>query len=231
LPKISPRVKGIMISGRTLPATHVGGDYFDYWKITKNKIGLILADVSGKGMPAAMHVQKMQGILQAARGRLTTSNEILLELQAHLSKGLESKSFVTAVSCVIDTVSGQMELSQAGHLPVLHLRGNRIQNLKPPGLWIGKTSSRTFRSSLKAMAVRLKKEDVVLFYSDGCIEARNCRGAEFGLNRLKKAVSARTGNAREVLKSCFEEIRHFSGHAPQGDDMTMIAITVSSTFT
>lgn len=224
VPKARPSIKGLDVFGKSIPATHVGGDYFDYIKLDHDKLGVVVADVSGKGMPAAMYVQKMQGIIRSTPPELTSPGDILLRLQKHLSDSMDSTSFVTAAACVVDPTKRTMEVAEAGHTPVLLVRKGKVRLLKPAGVWIGKTSSDIFEQHLVPLSMGLEKNDSVVFFSDGITEAKNGKGMEFGLARLKKTVSASKGDARTLVEECLQAVKDFVGTEPQSDDITIIAV-------
>jgi serine phosphatase RsbU (regulator of sigma subunit) len=227
LPRKHPHFPGLDVAGKTTPATQVGGDYFDYLKPGKDKLGIIVADVSGKGMPAAMYVQKMQGIVRSNAKKMQDPSQTLRALQEHLCDSMESSSFVTAVTALFDTKAGTLHIAQAGHMPVLHCRKNKTRLLKPPGIWIGKTSADVFEKSLRVESISLLPGDTIVFYSDGLVEAKDARGKEFGLTRLRKCLGAmRPGKASDVVERCFKEVRKFTGNQSQSDDITVVAVRI-----
>lgn len=228
VPKTSPSIKGLDVFGKSIPATHVGGDYFDYIRLDRNKLGIVIADVSGKGMPAALYVQKIQGIIRSSPPDVTSPAEILLRLQKHLTDSMDSTSFVTAAVCVIDSAQQILEVAQAGHTPGLLVRKGKVRLLKPAGVWIGKTSSDIFAQHLTPLSMGLKTKDSVVFFSDGMTEAKNGKGTEFGLSRLKKTVTTSKGNARTLVEDCLQAVKDFVGTEPQLDDITVIAAKFAS---
>ncbi|MBI4429758.1 MAG: response regulator, partial [Ignavibacteriales bacterium] len=153
LPQRDPEVPGLDVHGEMIPALQVGGDYFDYLRLPEDKFGVIVADVSGKGMPAALYVQKMQGILQSSKDRLSTAREIMNHLQAHLGSTLEAATFITAVAAVFDRRRSTVEVARAGHLPLLVRRGRRIQEVKPPGVWLGKAEMKAFEGMMQPVSL------------------------------------------------------------------------------
>ena len=189
---------------------------------------VVVADVSGKGMPAALYVQKMQGILQASTDRFTTAKELLIHLQTHLGSTLGPSSFITAVAAVFDPGRSVAEIVRAGHLPVLLRRGRRVQEIKPSGLWLGKSDFKSFGQALQTATIDLKAGDILLFFTDGIVETNNPRGVEFGLQRLKKLVSHSNGSARSLVSQCFKGVRAFAQRSPVLDDKTLVAVKISS---
>jgi phosphoserine phosphatase RsbU/P len=226
LPRKQPRMAGLEVFGKTIPATEVGGDYFDYLKLDRRRLGVIVADVSGKGMPAAMYVQKMQGIVQSSRKRMTGATDILAELQEQLSESMEMNSFITAVVALFDLDARTLQISQAGHLPVLFVRGRTVRLLKSPGMWIGKSSTQTFLKHLCSESIETRVGDCFVFYSDGVVEARNRKGREFGLRRLREFVRGSRASARGLVDRCFSEVKEFSENHAQADDITIVAVKV-----
>ncbi|HLF20254.1 MAG TPA: SpoIIE family protein phosphatase, partial [Bacteroidota bacterium] len=214
LPQKDPDVPVLEIHGQMVPALQVGGDYFDYLPLSGNKFAVIVADVSGKGMPAALYVQKMQGIVQSSKDRFSTAKEILVHLQNHLGMSVEPSSFITAVAAVFDIEKSVVEIVRAGHLPVLMRRGKRIREIKPPGLWLGKSHAQSFDLVMQPATMEFKSGDVFLFYTDGIVESSNSRGAEFGLARLKRLVSKNNGTARKVVSRFFNAVEAFVGRSP-----------------
>jgi serine phosphatase RsbU (regulator of sigma subunit) len=227
LPRSQPRLRRLDVCGKTVPANQVGGDYFDYLKPGKSRFGIIVADVSGKGLPAAMHVQKVQGIVQSNAAIAASAPELLKRVQEHMGPSLEPSFFITAVIAYFDFDAMEMEIVRAGHLPALLLRNRRIRQLKPRGIWIGGTSKPAFEEVLRVQKLPLQPGDIILFYSDGFTEARNERGNEFGLLRLTRCMLKGSRlDATSLVDHCFRTVRLFSGEETQVDDMTVVAVRV-----
>ena len=226
LPRTQPRMRGLDVYGRTVPAEQVGGDYYDYVRPGKQKLGIVVADVSGKGMPAAMYVQKIQGIVQSNAGDATDPAYILRALQQHMSDSMESSSFITAVVGLFDVETRSLQVAQAGHLPLLHIRDKKIRLLKPQGLWIGKTSAGKFEKNLRVLKVEIRSGDAILFYSDGLVEAKNRAGTEFGIRRVRSLATGKHATAMTLVDHYFKAVREFSGNEVQSDDITIVAIKV-----
>ena len=229
LPRIQPKMRGLEVFGKTVPATQVGGDYFDYIDLANGKLCLLIADVSGKGMPAALYVQRMQGIVQSSAHDIQSATDVLKTLQKHMKDSLDPGSFVTAAALMIDTRAQTLEVAQAGHLPVLQARNRKIAELKPEGVWIGRSSAAMFETSLAEKTIETRDGDIFLLYTDGLVEAKNRKGEEFGMERLKDVVADRHLNARSLVERCFKEVRKFSGSQGQLDDMTIVALKVVGT--
>lgn len=226
LPKASPAMKGIDIFGTMIPATHVGGDYFDYLPLDGGNLAIIVADVSGKGMPAALHVQKMQGIAQSSKSVIKSPTDLLTQLEEHLGATMDAMSFVTAVAAVIDIRARTLTIANAGHPPVLHVRGKKVEEIKPEGLWIGSLSKPQFRATLEALEVPMKKGDRFVFFTDGVIESMNERGEEFGMDRFKKLLLRSSGSSRQLSEAIRRQLERFAGESDQHDDITIVTLHI-----
>ena len=226
LPRRAPKIAGMDIFGVSVPAAHVGGDYFDYLKLGKGRLGVLIADVAGKGMPAALLVQKMQGIVQSTKSLETTSASILMRLQENLAVSLPPELFVTAASMVFDIRLRQVQISNAGHVPVLLKRGGSIRTIKPNGIWVGPGSVGMFEKHLEMVSLDLKKNDVFFMFTDGALEAADEKGREFGLNRIRKLLASGQNSVRKIIKKCLDEIAQFSGSVAQADDITAVAVRI-----
>ena len=226
LPGRAPKITGLDIFGVSVPATHVGGDYFDYVKLDRGRLGVLIADVAGKGMPAALVVQKMQGIVQSTKSRETTSASLLAKLQENLAATLPPELFVTAASMVFDLRLRQVQISNAGHVPVLLKRGGSVRTIKPNGIWVGPASVGIFEKHLEMANLDLKKNDVFLMITDGALEANDEKGREFGLSKIRKLLALRHDNAKRLVKRCLDEISEFSGSVAQADDITAVAVRI-----
>lgn len=226
LPPRSPRFKGIDVFGTMIPATHVGGDYFDFLSIRPGVFGLLVADVSGKGMPAALYVHKMQGVIQASRSALSGAADILVRLQEHVGRTMEAASFVTAVAAVFDAKQGTVEVASAGHPPVFHKRGNRLFEIPAQGMIIG-SMDLPFAETLKPVTVRAEYEDVFFFYSDGVSEAMNANQEEFGFDRLKQLFVETNGTSRTMVGKSLKQVGAFVNQEPQSDDITLVTARIT----
>lgn len=227
LPAQSPRVAGLDVSGIMIPATHVGGDYFDYLSLGPDRFGVIVADVSGKGMPAALYVHKMLGVVHASRAMASSAADLLFRLQEHLGSSLESDSFVTAVVAVFDVKHHTVDIASAGHPPVFFKRGNRLFEVPAGGMIIGQAIGTLFSELLKPAQILTEPGDTFFFYSDGIPEAMNSRQEEFGFDRMKRMIAGVDGTAQGIVRQCLRHVRKFTGDEPQSDDITILTVTMT----
>ena len=226
LPKRPPRIRGLDLWGTMTPATHIGGDYFDFVRLGSGNLAVVVADVCGKGMPAALHVQKMQGIVHASRAHVETASQILLQLQEHLGPSLGTASFVTVAAAVVDQSRRTMDVAGAGHPPVLLRRGTTIESLKAEGMWVGPTIGRSFAEMLQPVTIPYQPGDTFVFYTDGVLESMNPTQEEFGMARWQNALLQAEGTSRSLVQAGFKELRNFAGVEPQSDDITIVAVGI-----
>ena len=224
LPANPPSCEKLDIWGMTIPATHVGGDYYDYVWLNQTKLCVIVADVCGKGMPAALYVQKMQGVVHASSGAVNSAAEVLLKLQEHIGSSMEVASFVTATVAAFDLTENRVEIASAGHPPAIMKRGNSLDTIDASGMWIGQTLNYSFADQLKTVAIQCRKGDTFLFYTDGVTESMNAREEEFGCDRLRRALGSGKGGSKSLVNRCLARVRVFSAKEPQADDITMVAV-------
>ncbi len=228
LPRESPGIKGLDIYGRMLASTYVGGDYFDFVKLQNNMLGVIVADVAGKGMPAALCVQKMQGILQSSAKKIINAEDILIVLQKYLGSTLESLVFVTAIALVFDLDNFFVEIARAGHTPLLLKRNNKVHTITTPGTFISGFLEELFFKSLHQKKIELKDGDSFLLFTDGVIESTNPEGKLYGISRLKEWFISTDNSSLGLVDKCFGEIQKFSSGFFQTDDMTIVSIKVNA---
>lgn len=225
LPRRSPRTSGLDVYGTMLPATYVGGDYFDYPDTGDKRFGVIVADVSGKGLAAALYVHAMQGVVRASGA--TSPTDVLLRLQKHLGVTMDPSSFLTASVAFFDPERRRVDIACAGHPPVMYRRGTILFEVPADGTVIGPSTDSFFEKLLRPASLELNDGDVFYFYSDGITEAMNESGEEFGTSRLKQALAVAQGTARLSANRLLSGVRNFVGRHVQSDDMTVVTVRVT----
>ena len=227
LPARAPAVDGYRISGLNSPARHVSGDYFDYLQIDEHHWGIVIADVSGKGIPAALITGMCRTMMRGAAPGCTSAAEALRQVNRQLYPDIKEDMFVSMLYLVLDTRSGDVTMARAGHDPPLLYRatGRQVVPLSPPGIAAGVDSGDVFDRVLADETVKLGPGDGILLYTDGATEALDRHEAEFGLARLTQAVQANAPKGAEAtVANIADELREFAGEAPQYDDITLISI-------
>ncbi len=229
LPKESPRIKGLDIASRCVPAKEVGGDYFDFVELTPRRLCVAVGDVSGKGTQAAFYMTLAKGFLRALSGKTKSAKEVLDEINKLFYQNVERGAFVSMVYGVFDLGKKKLSVARAGHNPILvkRVKGKEIEVIQPEGLALGLEEGKTFSRTLEQVELPLRKGDVYVFYTDGFTEAMNSRKEEFGDGRLVKTLAdSTTTSAQGVLDEVFDAVRKFAGRAKQHDDMTIVVVRV-----
>jgi phosphoserine phosphatase RsbU/P len=227
LPAEAPKLNGFEISGLNVPARQVSGDYFDYIKVDEERLGVAIADVSGKGVPASLIMAICRSVLRSQAIGNPSPADVLQKVNRQLYPDIKEDMFISTAYLILDHVRGSVTLARAGHdAPFLYTHKTQtVTPLKPPGMVVGIDSGDVFDRLTKDVAVPLERDDCILLYTDGITEALDDQGNEFGLERTIEAVrdSARKG-AEAIVTRLIDDLRNFVGSTPQNDDITLIAI-------
>lgn len=227
LPRENPLVPGLAIAGACISATEVGGDYYDYLGCGNGKFGVLVGDVSGKGTSAALYMSRLQGIVRALQHLHHTPARLLTAVNDLIHGAIEKTSFITLTYAVFDLDKKRVTLSRAGHNATLYLQNDDHHFLIPSGLGLGLTSRELFEKGLEEVSLKLNPQEILVFYTDGLIEARNLSGEEFGEDRLVELIAAhRALDAKALNQKIIEEVKKFVGYARQHDDMTVLVAKV-----
>ncbi len=223
IPAGAPKHAGLTFGTIYQPSLGVGGDFYDFIELPDGRMGIAIADVVGKGIPAALMMASVRSVLRAtALGgrRLAGVIEIV---NRHLSRDTLVSEFATLFYCVISKDGRRLTYCNAGHNPPLLLRAGQITELAEGGLVLG--IHRDERYNQNRMA--LQAGDVVLLYTDGITEALSFEGRRFGTDRLKESLCKYGGlEAKPIVKNILWDVRRFVGLAEQSDDQTMVAVKV-----
>ncbi|NOG44643.1 MAG: SpoIIE family protein phosphatase [Calditrichaeota bacterium] len=227
LPKEQPSLKGYDIAGVCIPALEVGGDYFDFIHLKDGKLGIAIADVSGKGVPAAIYMTLTKGILQSHAESTLSPKTVLSKVNNLMYRTIDRSWYVSMFYAVIDPVSRKLIFSRAGHNPAIVLNQNKKdpQWLQPDGIGLGLEIGEIFTKTLVEGELQLEKGNTLIFYTDGFTEAMNEREEEYGEERFLKFLNENdNGSAKDLVNKAVTEIRNFAGDALQHDDMTMVVL-------
>jgi phosphoserine phosphatase RsbU/P len=216
LPKSSPYIPGFIVSGLSVPAGAVGGDWYDFIPLEDGRWGLVLADVSGKGTAAALLMSATRGMLRSLAEAACTPGEVLTKLNRLLVEDFPAGRFVTMVYAVLDAAKRTLTLANAGHLRPLLItsQGSRFLDSEkgmPLGLGYGEFSE---------LEVPFPRGSRMIFYSDGITEAENGEDEEYGLQRLQDHVQGAEASAESLLT----DVRSFANGAGLSDDATVIFV-------
>ena len=225
LPKSHPFIVGWDIYGDMNTAREVGGDYFDYFiDYDNNTFGVIIADVSGKGISASLIMATFRGIIRSIYNEIPDIIKIFEKLNISIREDVEGEKFVTAFFIRIDLDTGKATYIKAGHNPVIYKKKNSdYKLLEGGGLFVGMFDD----MMLKEQELFIEEGDRILLYTDGAIELVNEEDKEFTLKRLGKLYQSisENGNSLELIKRIFSELSKFKGNLDWFDDVTIINIS------
>ncbi len=225
---------GISMTALCVPAREVGGDYYDFFHVGDRQLGVLIADVSGKGTSAALYMAELKGLMLSLSQIYKSPRQLLMEVNRIISENLDTRSFITMTYGVLDLAKGVMTFARAGHTPLVYLRGEAgpdgIRVLAPSGIVVGLRipgATEKFADLLEEERIDLQKGDVLVLYTDGITEAMDSGSDLFGDARLSRLIGEHghldTADLRERI---LREIEAFVGGADQHDDMTMILIKI-----
>jgi len=219
LPKSLPGLPGYDVAAFYQPAREVGGDFYDFLQLPDGQLGLIVGDVSGKGVPAALVMAITRTMLHAAY-RLGSPGEILEQVNNTLYPDIPPNMFVTCLAALLDSRTGRLQYANAGHdLPYLR-HADGVGELRATGMPLGLMPGMSYEQK----EIMLKPGDSVLLYSDGLVEAHDPQREMFGFPRMEGLVGAHPGGA-SLIDSLLAELEQFTGEAwEQEDDITLLTL-------
>jgi sigma-B regulation protein RsbU (phosphoserine phosphatase) len=222
IPESLPQPSGWELAARWKTARQVGGDFYDVMELPNQKLGLFIADVADKGMPAALFMALTRTLMRAAVIETPSPAEALQRVNALLIPDTKQGMFVTAVYAVLDQNNGELIYANAGHNPPLWVKANgEIERLTRTGVALGATEARTISES----AIRLGSGESVLFYTDGLTEEFSSDGELFGEARLMDAIRANSSSSADAMLDSVEaSLNAFVGSIPLSDDLTMLVV-------
>jgi len=227
LPAEAPAINGFQISGINVPARQVSGDYFDYIRVDDERLGVAIADVSGKGVPASLIMAICRSVLRAEAARNPSPADVLRKVNRQLYPDIKEDMFISIAYLILDHERNGITLARGGHdAPLLYKQQSQsVTPVKSPGMVLGIDSGNVFDRITNDFAVPLERDDCLILYTDGVTEALNTEGDEFGLERTTESVRASASDgAQAIVRRVIDDVRNFAGSQPQNDDITLIAI-------
>jgi len=227
LPSEAPAIDGFQISGINVPARQVSGDYFDYIRVDDERLGVAIADVSGKGVPASLIMAICRSVLRAEAARNPSPADVLRNVNRQLYPDIKEDMFISMAYLILDHHRDSITLARAGHdAPLLYKQQSQtVTPVKSPGMVVGIDSGNVFDRLTVDFAISLERDDCLVLYTDGVTETLNAEGDEFGLDRVIQTVRARANDgAQAIVKKIIQDVRDFTGSLPQNDDITLIVI-------
>jgi serine phosphatase RsbU (regulator of sigma subunit)/predicted ester cyclase len=228
LPKGVPELEGWEIVPYYRPAREVGGDFYDFHLLSDDRVGLVIGDATGKGVPAALVMSTTCGMLRVAAQTSDSSSpgEVLQQVNEALAPNIATNTFVTCFYALLDLQSGRLTYANAGHdLPYLRRRGGGCEELRATGMPLGLMPGMSYEEK----EIELDVGEGVFFYSDGLVEAHDPKGEMFGFPRLRELVAKHAEEA-ELGDYLLEELYSFVGEGwEQEDDITLLTLERSAT--
>ena len=228
LPSEAPVFDGYGFSALSIAARHVSGDYFDYIPLDPNRLGVAIADVSGKGIPASLITAMCRGVLRREASESPLPSDVLRRVNRQLYPDIKEDMFISMAYLILDSSSGRVEMARAGHdAPLLYRAATgQVEKLSPKGMALGIDSGEVFNRVCTDLSFEMETGDCILLYTDGATESLNHQGLEYGVERLIEALqSAAPQGAAQVVNYVAEEVRNFTGTDLKHDDITLIAIS------
>ena len=226
-PKTNPEIPGLDITGVSMPALSVGGDYYDFIQLGNRKILAVVADVSGKGMSAALYMSKIQGMVQLAAHMYKTPKEMLININRRIFAGMDRRSFITMILALFDLEKKEVRICRAGHNKALVTVGKNVQFLEGGGIGLGLERGPIFEDAIEEVKIHLKPESLFLFYTDGITEAMNDTKEQLGEEAIIDILNRnRHLSAERIQQAILRAVGKFRGSAEQHDDVTMVVVKV-----
>ena len=223
LPSTFPQSSGYSVFGSMKPARTVGGDFFDILCMPRDRIGIAVADVSGKGVPAALFMMSTRTLLKGATVGHEEPSKIMAEVNNLLCENNETSMFVTLFLSIFDPATGELSYVNGGHNPplIFHADGSAMELPRTGGIALGVAPSIQYEKK----SITLLPNDIILLYSDGVTEAENAEGEQFGMERLQQVVASSTSrHPRDLTHAVFDAVHAFAGEADQFDDITCLIL-------
>ena len=230
LPAEIPRIPSLDVNAFYRAASHVGGDLYDIFDIGSRRYAMVVADVSGKGVPASLVMSMLRTVLRLEAARYGSARETLIAVNDYMVKNTPPGMFITVMTAVYDAATRKLGVVSAGHTPmILHsAETGAVTYLNPRGMPVGVPVSPgwSFGDGLDEATVELRPGDSFMLYTDGVTEGVNREGKQYGFDRLRKffqqAVQGKKRTSAELSSALVNEIDDFCGVGRQADDITFI---------
>jgi serine phosphatase RsbU (regulator of sigma subunit) len=229
VPKRMLKVPGYDVSAYYRPSKEVGGDYYDFITIDDENEGVIVADVSGKGVPGSLVMTMARAFIrmEAERSRNTSPADTLMKANRMLAQDIKKGMFVTALYCILNKRTNELRVASAGHNPLAIWRAatNQVQLVNPNGIALGFDKGPVFERTVKDEKIVLGHGDRIVAFTDGTVEAMNAQNQEFGDERfytLIRDLAPRDSN--QMLNLLVKALDEHKGNAPQSDDITIVTL-------
>jgi len=226
LPDTAPSIEGFNCAALNIPAQQVSGDYFDFIVVDSDHLGVVVADVSGKGVPASIIMAMCRSVLRSKAPGTLSPAQVLRQVNRLLYPDIQEDMFITMIYMIVHK-SGTLTLARAGHEAPLCCRDHfrHIETIEAPGMALGIDAGDVFDEVIKDVTVRLSPLDTVVVYTDGINEAIDDEGNEFGQERLNEVLrEAGPQSVDFLVKTIVDRVQAFSSGHPQSDDITLAVV-------
>ncbi|MFY8001819.1 MAG: PP2C family protein-serine/threonine phosphatase [Candidatus Kapaibacteriota bacterium] len=225
LPRSLPTFESVIVSAACIPAYEVGGDYYDFFPLDDKRLGVLIGDVSGKGISAAFYITLAKGVIVSQVRGSGSPSDVLHRVNALLYGVMERGKFVSMIYGIYNTYTREFSFSNAGHNPLVVLRkSGDISTVAAKGMALGLDKGERFERAVTTASVTLEKGDCLLLYTDGVTEAMNAEHAEYGEERMMKTLRNAPLHAADLISATLADVRKFAGKAHQHDDITLVAL-------
>ena len=224
LPSKIPKIAQYSLSANFYPARTVSGDYYDFLVFSEHKIGILIADIVGKGIPASFHMMNLKNLVHQTIREFHSPSEALKELNDEIIRDRVIDKYVPVTYCLLDTKDNTFTYSNAGHEPAFYVSKKDVKELNTGGMPLGMDENEEYEQE----TIKLKDNDTILLFTDGLFDARNTEDEEFGPNRVIKTLKEHTQNVQDELSLQAKLIQTWKdfqdNEKKQKDDMTLITI-------
>ncbi len=227
LPDQKPVCAGYDIEAINIPARHVSGDYYDFIRISPSRLGMVIADVSGKGIPASLIMAMCRTVLRTQMEGTISPAEVLRRANRILYPDISEEMFITMALVILDSEHSLATIAKAGHEPPLLSKNNfsQIESIQAPGMALGIDSGEVFDKVIQDVVIPLQPQDTLLVYTDGIHEAIDQDGQEFGREEIKTALkTASSLGVHALIDNLLDRVKRFRGNESQSDDITILAM-------
>ncbi|MEZ4359976.1 MAG: SpoIIE family protein phosphatase [Kofleriaceae bacterium] len=225
LPAAAPNVVGLSFAVHYEPAYHIGGDFYDFIWHDASHLALVVGDVAGKAISAALYMARLTSELRSRAGLAKTPSRLIRRVNQEMAQMGEDGMFATLAYCLYDLDTRSLVFTNAGHCVPLLRRGDRVFPLhaeRAHGAPVGVLPD----LEIGEARVQLHSDDMILLVSDGILESRDAKGNEYGLGRLSRRIRSARGGPDDLIKVILQDIDSHTGDRPQADDITLLAMAI-----
>jgi sigma-B regulation protein RsbU (phosphoserine phosphatase) len=225
LPEKIPYIPGCDMKLHYVSCKETGGDYYDFIEIDKDHLGIVIADVSGKGISGAMIMILACTVMRIIAKGNPDAREIIVRANRIIAPYVKNIMFMTILYLVLDKRRYTIEVVNAGHNPLLYWDGRELKRINPQGIALGFDLGPLFEATLKSETITLRPDDYIVAYTDGVVEGLNPKGQEFSEERFLEIIRAYGSRPpRELINNLEKELEAHRGDAPQYDDITVVTL-------